>query len=62
MLVFTCWQIYNDLGMEVLSSTFCGYNACLFAYGQTGSGKTYTMMGNEVSVDSKISNRIVIIK
>nr|XP_054758821.1 uncharacterized protein LOC129264891 isoform X1 [Lytechinus pictus] len=40
-------QIFNDLGSEILDSSFDGYNVCLFAYGQTGSGKTFTMMGDE---------------
>ncbi|XP_046886010.1 uncharacterized protein LOC124474143 isoform X2 [Hypomesus transpacificus] len=39
-------QVFQDLGSEVLTAAFEGYNACVFAYGQTGSGKSYTMMGN----------------
>ena len=39
------WQVFLDLGEDVLKSAFQGYNACIFAYGQTGSGKSYTMMG-----------------
>jgi len=38
-------QVYKDLGLDVVSSVFEGYNACVFAYGQTGSGKSYSMMG-----------------
>ncbi|XP_018419719.1 PREDICTED: kinesin-like protein KIF16B [Nanorana parkeri] len=38
--------VFKDLGTDVLTSAFEGYNACVFAYGQTGSGKSYTMMGN----------------
>ncbi|KAI4804349.1 hypothetical protein KUCAC02_025979 [Chaenocephalus aceratus] len=38
-------QVFQDLGVLVLSGASEGYNVCLFAYGQTGSGKTYTMMG-----------------
>ncbi|XP_074845480.1 kinesin-like protein KIF16B isoform X4 [Carettochelys insculpta] len=38
--------VFKNLGTDVLSSAFEGYNACIFAYGQTGSGKSYTMMGN----------------
>ncbi|XP_054157934.1 kinesin-like protein KIF13B [Oppia nitens] len=38
-------QVFNELGIPVLQSSFEGYNACIFAYGQTGSGKSYTMMG-----------------
>ncbi len=39
------FQIYFDLGKDVVDAAYEGYNACVFAYGQTGSGKTYTMMG-----------------
>nr|XP_025035963.1 kinesin-like protein KIF16B isoform X2 [Pelodiscus sinensis] len=38
--------VFKNLGTDVLTSAFEGYNACIFAYGQTGSGKSYTMMGN----------------
>lgn len=41
-------QVFQDLGVSVLSGASEGYNVCLFAYGQTGSGKTYTMMGMPV--------------
>lgn len=44
------FQIFYDLGTEVIESAFEGYNACVFAYGQTGSGKTFTMMGSPVSL------------
>ena len=48
--VYVVWfQVFQDLGTEVLQAAFEGYNACVFAYGQTGSGKTYTMMGGTVS-------------
>lgn len=43
------FQVYRDLGTDVIESAFEGYNACVFAYGQTGSGKTFTMMGTPVS-------------
>lgn len=43
------FQVFYDLGTEVIECAFEGYNACVFAYGQTGSGKTYTMMGSSVS-------------
>lgn len=43
------FQVFQDLGTEVLSGAAEGYNICLFAYGQTGSGKTYTMLGTPVS-------------
>ncbi|XP_022101823.1 kinesin-like protein KIF1A isoform X4 [Acanthaster planci] len=40
-------QVYDDLGQEMLTHAFEGYNVCIFAYGQTGSGKSYTMMGKQ---------------
>ncbi|XP_054470276.1 stAR-related lipid transfer protein 9 [Anoplopoma fimbria] len=43
-------QVFQDLGVSVLSGASEGYNVCLFAYGQTGSGKTYTMMGTPDSI------------
>ncbi|GAA6108766.1 stAR-related lipid transfer protein 9 isoform X1 [Tachysurus ichikawai] len=43
-------EVFQDLGMCVLTGAAEGYNVCLFAYGQTGSGKTYTMMGNPDSI------------
>ena len=43
------FQVFQDLGTEVLQAAFDGFNACVFAYGQTGTGKTYTMMGQEAS-------------
>lgn len=44
-----CFQVFKDLGLDVIGAAYEGYNACVFAYGQTGSGKTYTMMGCPVS-------------
>ncbi|XP_052001171.1 stAR-related lipid transfer protein 9-like [Xyrauchen texanus] len=43
-------EVFQDLGVCVLSGASEGYNVCLFAYGQTGSGKTYTMMGTPDSM------------
>uniref|UniRef100_A0A8C2CCQ0 Kinesin-like protein n=1 Tax=Cyprinus carpio TaxID=7962 RepID=A0A8C2CCQ0_CYPCA len=43
-------DVFQDLGVCVLSGASEGYNVCLFAYGQTGSGKTYTMMGTPDSI------------
>uniref|UniRef100_A0A8C2F2Z0 Kinesin-like protein n=1 Tax=Cyprinus carpio TaxID=7962 RepID=A0A8C2F2Z0_CYPCA len=43
-------EVFQDLGVCVLSGASEGYNVCLFAYGQTGSGKTYTMMGTPDSI------------
>lgn len=51
-LAHLSFQIFKDLGTDVLQAAFEGYNACIFAYGQTGSGKSYTMMGNPVSFTS----------
>ncbi len=49
-------KVFNDLGMDVVSNAFNGYNVCVFAYGQTGSGKTYTMMGNDNARDNNSPN------
>ncbi|KAJ0063085.1 hypothetical protein NL108_012034, partial [Boleophthalmus pectinirostris] len=43
-------EVFQELGVSVLSAASDGYNVCLFAYGQTGSGKTYTMMGTPDSI------------
>ena len=48
MILF--FQVFSDLGKDVIRSAFEGYNACIFAYGQTGAGKSYTMMGMQVFV------------
>ncbi|XP_068687799.1 kinesin-like protein unc-104 isoform X4 [Montipora foliosa] len=40
-------KVYSDIGKEMLTHAFEGYNICIFAYGQTGSGKSYTMMGKQ---------------
>ena len=48
LMQFLPFQVYEDLGKEVVGSAYHGYNACVFAYGQTGSGKTHTMMGEVV--------------
>eukprot|EP00667_Euglena_gracilis_P002036 EG_transcript_2036 len=37
--------LFDEVGLPTVSSSFQGYNGCIFAYGQTCSGKTYTMMG-----------------
>lgn len=47
------FQVFQDLGTEILQAAFEGYNACLFAYGQTSTGKTFTMMGTRVSINEK---------
>ena len=36
-------ELFNVVGLPLLSSTLMGYNGTLMAYGQTGSGKTYTI-------------------
>lgn len=40
-------QVWELLGVPILSKAFSGFNATIFAYGQTGSGKTWTMQGGE---------------
>ncbi|KYR00493.1 kinesin-3 [Tieghemostelium lacteum] len=37
--------VFDDLGREVLSNAWEGFNCSIFAYGQTGSGKSYSMLG-----------------
>lgn len=50
--------IFNDVGEEMLSHAFEGYNMCIFAYGQTGAGKSFTMMGPDKGADSGITPRL----
>ncbi|XP_055495265.1 kinesin-like protein KIF28P [Leucoraja erinacea] len=38
-------MVFDDLGQELLSNAWQGYNTTLLAYGQTGSGKSYSMIG-----------------
>jgi len=38
-------EVYSDMGVEILTNAFKGYNSCIFAYGQTGSGKSYSIVG-----------------
>jgi kinesin family protein C2/C3 len=37
-------DIFEDV-KDLVSSSFDGYNVCVFTYGQTGSGKTFTLEG-----------------
>jgi len=39
-------QVFQRIGVPLVSSVLDGYNCTLFAYGQTGSGKTYSMEGD----------------
>ena len=39
-------QVYEDLGIPLVTQALDGFNGTIFAYGQTGSGKTFTMMGS----------------
>ena len=43
--IVTNTGVFEDLGNEVLSNAYSGFNATLFAYGQTGSGKSYSVEG-----------------
>ena len=38
-------EIFEKIGIDIVSCAFHGYNASLFAYGQTSSGKSFSMMG-----------------
>mmetsp|Transcript_26730 Transcript_26730/g.34724 ORF Transcript_26730/g.34724 Transcript_26730/m.34724 type:complete len:235 (+) Transcript_26730:221-925(+) len=40
-------QVYEKIGVDIVSTGVQGFNTCLLAYGQTGSGKSYTMTGNK---------------
>jgi hypothetical protein len=40
-------EVFDRIGVPMLSEAFKGFNVCLFAYGQTGSGKTYSLFGEE---------------
>lgn len=42
-------KVFNDLGNDVLTSAYDGYNSTLFAYGQTGAGKSFSMVGYGVN-------------
>lgn len=42
-------QVYQDLGMPIITQALDGFNGTIFAYGQTGSGKTFSMMGSETN-------------
>jgi len=42
-------MVYKDLGQDVLTSAYDGYNSTLFAYGQTGAGKSFSMVGYGVN-------------
>lgn len=33
--------VFKELGSDLLSNVFSGYNACIFAYGQTGAATEY---------------------
>lgn len=37
----------EDVGEVVLSSSFDGYNTCVFSYGASGSGKSFVMYGTD---------------
>ena len=41
------FDVYEQLGQEIIDSAMKGFNSTIFAYGQTGSGKTHTMLGSE---------------
>jgi hypothetical protein len=40
-------DIYEKIGLPLVTHSVSGYNSALLAYGQTGSGKTHTMLGDE---------------
>ncbi|EAL44081.1 kinesin motor domain containing protein [Entamoeba histolytica HM-1:IMSS-B] len=48
-------DMFQRVGNSLVSCCLNGNNATLFAYGQTGSGKTYTVFGNYVAKERKIT-------
>eukprot|EP00892_Ulva_mutabilis_P001902 jgi/Ulvmu1/11712/UM008_0123.1 len=44
-------ELFQLVGVPMVSNVMQGYNACCFAYGQTGAGKTHTMQG-ELQTDN----------
>lgn len=37
--------VFNDIGKEILTQIYQGFNSTVFAYGQTGAGKSYSIEG-----------------
>ena len=52
--------MFNDLGREMLSNSWKGFNCAIFAYGQTGSGKSYTIIGN--AANKGLHNSIIVVQ
>lgn len=44
--IFTNKDLFNDVGVELLTNSYSGFNSTIFAYGQTGSGKSYSIEGS----------------
>lgn len=42
-------QVYQNVGLPVLSNILDGFNGTIMAYGQTSSGKTHTMQGHDIN-------------
>lgn len=41
------YDIYAELGSEILQNTYMKKSSVFYVYGQTGSGKTYSLLGND---------------
>jgi hypothetical protein len=38
-------EVFEKIGVDIVTTAYNGYNASMFAYGQTSSGKSFSMMG-----------------
>uniref|UniRef100_A0A7S2RC50 Uncharacterized protein n=1 Tax=Rhizochromulina marina TaxID=1034831 RepID=A0A7S2RC50_9STRA len=38
-------EVFDRIGVDIVKTSYNGYNASMFAYGQTSSGKSFSMMG-----------------
>lgn len=47
-------DVFEVVGVPLISSVLDGINATVMAYGQTSSGKTYTMQGSLHSSDQQV--------
>ena len=49
-------EIFEQCGKNICDHVLEGYNGTIFAYGQTGSGKTYTLLGKNITDQTKNKN------
>ena len=43
-------DVFEGVGMPMVTACMDGFNTCIFCYGMTGSGKTFSMTGSKVLV------------